>query len=66
KNFRIHAFNSLVKQRQSLTVVENTVKSFDPAEVQQMVEEGAKDNLQPRQVLEHNEQESKEEGEPGA
>lgn len=58
-----------MKERQSLAVVENTRKSFDRAELQQIVEEGDKDNLQPRQVgrlLEESEQESKEEGEPGA
>ncbi|CBN79132.1 hypothetical protein Esi_0192_0044 [Ectocarpus siliculosus] len=67
QNFRINALNTSVKQlRQSLAVVESTRKPFDPAELQQIVEEGVKDNLRPRQVPEESEQESKEKGEPGA
>ncbi|CAM9586227.1 unnamed protein product [Ectocarpus sp. 8 AP-2014] len=65
QNFRINALITSVKQlRQSLAVVESTRKPFDPKNW--IVEEGVKDNLRPRQVPEESEQESKDEGEPGA
>ncbi|CAM9260917.1 unnamed protein product [Ectocarpus sp. 6 AP-2014] len=57
QNFRTNALNTSVKQlRQSLAVVESTRKPFDPAESQQIVEEGVKDNLRPRQVPQESEQ----------